>query len=257
MQGDEADATYKSLWQARMTASPAVAQAFSGTSLPLGKSSDDWLSVIRLLMEFGEISEAGTVDDPLGNLLTLATSTAAADQQKASTAFADLDQSAADTLATPGADDFYAYIACQEIWSDLTEPKLASGVMTATPTNVCAEAGLTLGPETYDAAKWPIKAPIYYFDGQNDPATPIALAHYHFKVETTSPKRQMTVVAGGGHNPLELSLTPCLHTVWQAIGDDTPLATALETCNWSPGVTLITVGSDGGESPQTIAQSGT
>jgi proline iminopeptidase len=54
----------------------------------------------------------------------------------------------------------------------------------------------------YSAAKYPISAPVTYFQGSLDGATPMDQALEHFK---NSPKSfaQMLVRTGGGHGPIE------------------------------------------------------
>ncbi len=57
----------------------------------------------------------------------------------------------------------------------------------------------------YDSKTLPISAPIYYFQGSNDPATPAASARYHFGGQRRA-RRTLLTVPGAAHGPLTWNL---------------------------------------------------
>jgi pimeloyl-ACP methyl ester carboxylesterase len=93
--------------------------------------------------------------------------------------------------------------------------------------------GIDLDPaRAYDPKSWQIAAPVYYFEGSLDPATPIQEAREHFAGQRNAPKTFVTV-NHGHHGPLMVEMTEagCSQAIWTAI-DNNPsaLRAALATC---------------------------
>jgi hypothetical protein len=141
---------------------------------------------------------------------------------------------------TKGSDEFYVNIACEEVFTDLRANDFSGGEFVQSGVNYCAEAGL-YGSRRFDAAKYPVKAPIYYLQGADDPATPAALARLHFDGQTASPNRQYLLVNGGGHNPFKMNMSDCYQTVFAAMANQGDFAASLATCGWSEGFALTSI----------------
>ena len=239
MNDDEADATYSSLWDAKLAAQPEVAAAFAKSDLPLGYTAPQWLTVIRSALMLGEMSTKNGPTDPLDLVTESAVSTDAGKQKWARSVIDQLVHSNDDINESDAASTFYAYIACREVFEDLVETTLVGGHMVRGSENYCLDAGLTFTAEKFDSAAWQVKAPIYYFVGENDPATPSALAKYHFDHQTSAASKELIFIGKGGHNPLELSLPDCMVDVWGALGAAQSLADSLSSkCTWPSGITM-------------------
>jgi hypothetical protein len=61
----------------------------------------------------------------------------------------------------------------------------------------------------FDARNWKTSAPVYYFEGDRDPATPMNQALYNYKAQTKAEFRKFVVVHGGGHPALTYNLSDC------------------------------------------------
>jgi pimeloyl-ACP methyl ester carboxylesterase len=118
-------------------------------------------------------------------------------------------------------------VACTEIAEDSWFGfELVDGEVIPT-VNACDAIDLTA---PFDAADWPIDAPILYFQGDRDPATAIDGARAHFSAQADT-DRTFVTVHGIGHTPLSWSIADsCGTTTWDAIlaGDD--LGAVLEAC---------------------------
>lgn len=140
-----------------------------------------------------------------------------------------------------GADTFYTVIACKEVFTDLRNTKLTNGrFFTPTGANYCADAEMSAS-RRYNVADWPVTAPIYYFEGSDDPATPADLALGHFTAQTSSSGRQFLKVKSAGHNPFRISMPDCYKNVFGAIAAQSDFAAAVSGCKWPPGFELGSV----------------
>ena len=132
---------------------------------------------------------------------------------------------------TPAKTRIYQQIACREMVPDVHDVKFdfdfINGDLVATDRNLCT--GLSLD-RPFDAKKYPVKSPIYYFTGDTDPVTPLYQAQYHF--DSQSAHRSWVVVSKGGHQALSANLADCSRDVWMALyrGSDQMVSDALRTC---------------------------
>ena len=102
--------------------------------------------------------------------------------------------------------------------------------------------GVTLGPSAcgpypvtrlYDSREWQIPVPIYYIQGEQDPATPLAGALYHYENQIQA-KKTFIKVPEGGHNPLSYGLDDCYESLLKAILLQSDLGEALGRCQIKP-----------------------
>jgi len=132
-------------------------------------------------------------------------------------------------------------LGCRELWSTMADYDLAGGEIVPQDGDACSAAGLAMD-RPYDAALLKIHAPIYYFQGDHDSASPLSGARYHFDVQTAA-RRTFVTIAGASHHPLDLTLKSlaCTTAVWDGIvSDPAGLAAALAGCNWPSHIVLET-----------------
>lgn len=124
---------------------------------------------------------------------------------------------------------FFRMIGCGELWGDWYFGRsLENGRLIKTGKNVCEGIDYK---NAYDSAKFPVPAsvPIYYFQGSNDPATPIHSALYHLTVQKNT-SRQFLTVPGAAHAPLTGSLRSCADEIWSGIINQRTLSRELLSC---------------------------
>jgi hypothetical protein len=75
-----------------------------------------------------------------------------------------------------------------------------------------------------------MNVPIYYFVGENDPATPVWMAHRHFNRQNNS-QQLLVEVLEAGHNPLLAGLSDCSAKIWnQILRNEGDLSVSLSSC---------------------------
>jgi hypothetical protein len=111
-------------------------------------------------------------------------------------------------------------IACRELTGDLYPGRnLVAGELVLTGRDACADTGGIVHP--YDAAQWPLSVPVVYFQGEHDPATPLAQARYHFEAQSHVP-RWFISIDRAGHSVLNITLAvgDCRERLWNAIASN-------------------------------------
>lgn len=136
---------------------------------------------------------------------------------------------------------FFRMIGCGELWGDWYYGRsLENTRLVRTGKNVCE--GIEY-KNPYDSNKYKLSIPIYYFQGTNDPATPLNSALYHFLAQKTA-DRQFLVVAGAGHAPLTSSLKTCADEIWTAISSQRTLSRELMSCPRQATLTVKKAGQE-------------
>lgn len=123
-----------------------------------------------------------------------------------------------------GSEELFMSIGCQEIFYDESnfETVLQDGVFVKTRElkrdESCQGNGYQM-KSPYDSRDYQLVSPIYYFQGANDPATPIAQARYHFDGQDYTQRKTWIEVEQGGHNPLTAhdQLENCSKEIWDNI----------------------------------------
>jgi len=126
-------------------------------------------------------------------------------------------------------------IACREITDSMagyqSDFTLVRGELVPLPLDYCSDIKLT---RPYDSARTRVSVPIFYFAGENDPATPVGQAKYHFENQTAA-RRFFVKVPRGGHDALGANLSDCIDWIWRGIIDDgASLSAALAKCKLRP-----------------------
>lgn len=108
-------------------------------------------------------------------------------------------------------------IACQEVFprAKLDKEKLIAGEIVTASTTVCD--GFTFS-NPFDSADYQIEAPIFYFQGKNDPAVPLWQATYHFDSQLYA-KKFFVKVPGAAHPALQSGFFECRDQLWKSIFD--------------------------------------
>ncbi len=131
---------------------------------------------------------------------------------------------------------FFATIACREFAHGFFSTlRLERGDLLA-ENDLCDLAAVALGTDLaygvneFDAARFQLTMPLYYFNGDDDAATPLYQAHYHEAAQAHA-RRTFVIVHGAGHLPLKTELKPCREPLWDAIAAGEPdLTAALALC---------------------------
>jgi pimeloyl-ACP methyl ester carboxylesterase len=124
----------------------------------------------------------------------------------------------------------YVPIWCRELaQTDNTDMALVAGDLVGERTpGFCKSIPLT---QRYDSKNWQSSAPIFYFEGENDPATAPENARYHYATHSRAP-RYFVTVSQAGHVPIA-SLADCQDRLWPAIlRGGLGFQETLSTCRW-------------------------
>jgi pimeloyl-ACP methyl ester carboxylesterase len=217
---DEYIGGFAAEWQRIQTRIPsAMANLFSGAALPLGFSAQVWGQYFYKPLILGEAPGYGPLfQAELRPLLTGDVAGTARLKAKL--------QAYADLLRQPPSarmNRLFQTLGCQELFGSWrSEILLENGTLMPGGDDICE--GFSYDP--YDSAKLRISAPIYYFQGPFDPATPWASARYHYENQKNA-KRSFITVSGASHAPLTLSLKVlgCSDSIWKQIDESTDTST--------------------------------
>lgn len=139
------------------------------------------------------------------------------------------DQTKNPSLKNEAAERLYRLIACQEIApGNNDDMALENGVLISSKPALCGN--LSFGSDKFDSRNYQIEEPIFYFNGDRDPATPLSQMRHHFDSQSTGPKVAV-IVPGAGHIPLKFSLSSCMPSIWNTLSTDPSAITKLaEPC---------------------------
>jgi pimeloyl-ACP methyl ester carboxylesterase len=112
--------------------------------------------------------------------------------------------------------ELYRKIACDEFISSKYDPIFENNDLVLKPSLDSWCKGISV-IEPYESSLYQIPSPIYYFNGTNDPITPLWQANYHFEGQKKSPYKVSINVIDGGHNPLDINLRDCMIETWLAL----------------------------------------
>jgi proline iminopeptidase len=191
-------------------------------TLPLGLTAEQWGAGITTTLSLGTLQPPATVAETL--LLNLAPEATEEQRQGLREAVLQLGDSHIDAFGQR----LHDQVACHEITeTNFRAFKLENGELVRT------EAYCTTDEvdHPYFASDWLVSKPIYYFNGTNDPNTPMWQAQAHYDAQTTAP-RQFVAIAGGGHNPLLMNLNDCKADLWAAMATGSGFSEAVGRCAW-------------------------
>lgn len=111
----------------------------------------------------------------------------------------------------------YRAIACREIdgatLGQQTDTALRGGRLVPIEAGFCGDRTMS---RPFDAANYQIKAPVFYFSGGWDPATPEFQTRYHYESQAASRKTWVRVPTGS-HLSLTNNLMDCQNALWKDI----------------------------------------
>lgn len=114
----------------------------------------------------------------------------------------------------------YRSIVCREIdggtRGQLTDFALRAGELVPLEPGFCGGRAMT---RPFDAAAYQIPAPIFYFSGGEDPATPEFQTAYHYQSQRSAPKTWVRVPSGG-HLSFSGNLSDCEDALWKDLAAD-------------------------------------
>jgi len=208
-------------WKAVRERLPADVLARLDEDEPFGIDPETWGRAVVTMLFLG-----GTVDLPDTAALVLS-GLAAPDTEADSLAF--VKALGAEMPQPQGAIDLFDGVGCREIAETaFSEFALVRGELV--PSKVNCEA-IELDRE-YDAADYPIDAPIFYIEGTRDPATPLWQTDAHIERQPQTDRFRITVV-DTGHNPFGASLVDCVEPLWASFLDaGKGLQDAVNSCRW-------------------------
>lgn len=169
--------------------------------MPFGVGKVHWVSYISNLLYFGETPDKG---DLLMGMLK--------DLKNPASRRGLLDSIR--TTENGGVQvDVFHFVGCREVFPTGAQVMFSEGLFVPTFNKFCADQPLV---NPYDSATQQVHAPIFYFSGQQDPATPFNQAVYHYKQQQFAPKRFITVPSGS-HNALTINLKDCYPALLNSI----------------------------------------
>lgn len=210
----EYDQAYLQRWQQSRPLLPPKALTALEATAPFGVPAAQVAAWLSMLLNYGERADGSSL---LGDQLA-SPDESLAFRIRALTRPADPDRARV-----------HRWITCHEIASDMRDLQfdfdLKDGRLTRNQRRLCGELSLTT---PFDSARWPSPAPLYYFSGGLDPATPPWQADYHFAHQKGP--RTLIRVSRGGHAALSGSLMDCQQPLWQAMAQGQDLRPALSGC---------------------------
>ena len=210
-------------WTKLTSAEPTIKSMFSSVSLPLSASAQVWGSY---LIGIGEQYEQAR-SDLLALESELPAFTASGTIGPTVKKFQDLFQDIGSRAYEARYNDYqlvFTSVGCQEIftsWKNSAFQVNPDSSITIIPDANAPQDDQCAGIQfshPYDSAAYQVSAPIYYFQGDVDPSTPLALAQYHADHQSHSAAKRFTLVKDGGHDIMgDGYLEACMNGVWSAI----------------------------------------
>lgn len=134
----------------------------------------------------------------------------------------------------------YRSIVCREIdgatRGQQTDVALRGGELVPLDPGFCGGSSMT---RPFDAARYPVSAPIFYFSGGEDPATPEFQTRCHYESQRSAAKTWVSVPTGG-HLSLTDNLMDCQDALWKDIAatGGSRFPALLRTCGVRPAPVL-------------------
>lgn len=225
----EVEESYYREWRAIRDRLPeAIRSQLVAEPLPLGLTAEQWGAGITAMLS------AGTLEPPvpLAEAVMYGLAPGATEEQQQ--AIRDLVLSLGESSVDEFGQRLHDIVACHEITeTNFRAFALEGGELVRTEA-YCTEDAVD---RPYFAGDWQVSMPIYYFNGTNDPNTPMWQAEAHFDAQTGAP-RTLVAVAAGGHNPLVLNLNDCKPDMWAAIAAGAGFVDAVGRCAWPTEITV-------------------
>ena len=240
---DELYSGFVEQWEHIKDKLPAAAVSrLTSEDSPAGISNELWSEAIQNHLRYGSINQN---KNSLSAVLPLLASNTPAFDKLIRDVFDPSGGAATGSApASSGGDNIempsqrmYRVIACREFLpSRFGELKYEKGKFVTRFSDETEEYcdGITLN--RFDAKSYSIRVPIYYLEGEMDPATPVFQARYHFDSQPRA-RRFYIQISEAGHGPLNLSLGDCSDSIWQSIGNrGEGIKLAISNCAAHPSI---------------------
>ena len=229
--GEQEEAFIKEWNTTKLGLAPGVMEVLETEREPLGFSPEVWAAWIGENLFSGYVPGVpGYEEFTRGNPLVLMLNKIVGSAEDRGILQEDL-QSQADILHTETPENLrqlQRWVSCREIYFGDRKATFERGALVfGEDVGDCKDVPLS---NAFDSGKWSVNVPIFYFQGENDPATPMANARYHFESQVHAPRTFVTIEKGG-HNALVGNLSDCFAEVWRTlVRADSPLESALSEC---------------------------
>lgn len=119
-------------------------------------------------------------------------------------------------------------IACQEIIREFYSFSLDKnlGLHVNVDHGFCDQIKIR---DSFDAANYDLAVPVYYLQGELDPATAVWQANYH-KTNVKAQKKSFHLFHNASHSVTNNELENCLEKMWDAIDQNKSINTAVNAC---------------------------
>jgi pimeloyl-ACP methyl ester carboxylesterase len=218
--------------QIKLHLEPQVVEELSKED-PVGYSGDTWGSFISTYLDLGS---AGSFRSSFEALLGFANPHAHEDlKDELKQTLKSYDHN----IEPLGLERAFRLIVCREIADDHSGAalhlKLHRGNLEVRKPHFCGELNMTA---PFDSKNFPVQSDLFYFQGDQDPSTPIDSAYYHFENQKLSPHKIFVKIKKGGHFPLSRDLGDCKEQLWDQIvhQNQEGFIQALSKCKTYPNI---------------------
>lgn len=219
------DIAFQERWRAvRDSLDDDIRSQLMSEPLPLGLNAEQWGTSISRALSVGASPLSEGNDYLFALLQVLAPGSGEAERAAVRSTLESFAASPIDAMS----ERLHHVVTCRELAEDDYESMTLQAGELVTTTYDCTDVALS---EPFRASDWPVRVPIYYFSGTEDPNTPPWQALAHFEAQVTA-ARQLIQVEGGGHNPLLFNLGECAAPLWGAMTSGADLEGALANCSW-------------------------
>lgn len=187
-----------------------------GEHLPFDWNADEWSGIIEDGLYLGRIYEKGRFFYPLQEAFFQMSYNQASSDRKALELINYFKTSKSIENIHSGnkwSQRLFEVIDCAEFTDTEPVQSMADGELIAVSDDCTNRAKLT---RPFDVADYPIRAPLFYFQGSADPATPEWMARYHANEQILS-NRYYVHIEDGGHNRLGPYFDDCKDGLWRSI----------------------------------------
>lgn len=210
--GAEYYADYQDQWEkTKQLFSPDVISTLSEEN-PLGLKGEQWGPWLEEMLLAGQLPKVGN-----GLNAVLKFITAGVDMQAVVKKLVLKHSLSNEKEVDERVSRLYLNITCNELVKFTASIKndliLKKSHLIPVEGNVCEKFQLD---HPYDSAQYQIRAPLFYFSGEDDPATPKYQAEYHYSNQHNT-KKYFVSVPKGSHNSFSLNLSDCNESLWQEI----------------------------------------
>jgi len=235
-QPDEALWAFENGWNdLKSRLPPGAVDALSQDPPPFGVAPEIWGGYLEYLQLYGAPPGGGTgfAVDSLSALDPAAPEDKRQVLRNQLNAFAGQHTDAAHAA-------LYRSIVCRELdgsaRGQLTDFALRGGALIPLDPGFCGPRKMT---SAFDAAAYQVEAPLFYFSGGQDPATPEFQTAYHY-VSQRSARKTWVRVPTGGHLSFSGNLMDCQEALWKDIAADggARFASILSSCLIRPSPSL-------------------